>query len=349
MAGNRTFPDLLLLILLLTVVSVTATGTVTAQEDQQTVTVSNADDLDDVRDDLDGDYVLANDIDMSDVGNFDPIGSRDGASFTGSFEGGGNVISDLTVVEPNGDGVGLFGAVGDGGTVNSVGLEDVDVEGDKNVGGIVGFNRGNVTRSYVTGTVSGESDNVGGVVGWNRGGLVSKSYSKARVNGNVQVGGIVGVSNSAAGSDGDAVVEFSYAVGRVSATARDGGLVGMLGDRDQLSGTESVLRDSYWDTGATGQNDEYGNKRSGDGESTAENVEGLSTDEMQGDAAEDNMTAFDFVSTWATQEDDYPVLSWQTSVLSADNVPLPGFGFFAAVVSLFAVLVHRTTNRASDR
>jgi len=330
------------ILLLFCVVSLVASGAVSAQE-EETVTVSDAGDLDAVRDDLDGDYVLASDLDMSDVGNFDPIGSRTGESFTGSFRGGGNVIRNLTVVKRNRDGVGLFGAVGDGGVISNVGVEDADVTGGDSVGGIIGFNRGNVTRSYFTGSVKGRDDYVGGIVGSNSGGLVSQTYSEARVSGSLMVGGIVGRNHG--GGD----VELSYAAGRVSATAQAGGLVGVLGYEYQLAGRESVLRDSYWDTQATGQNEAVGNERSGNGEATVENVEGLSTDEMQGDSAEENMNALNFVNTWATVDDDYPVLSWQTSVLSADNLPLPGFGFIAGLVALFAVMLRRTTNRASDR
>lgn len=260
----------------------------------------------------------------------------------GSFEGNGHVITGLTVVNPGGDGVGLFGAVGRDGVVTNLGLEDVEIEGGDSVGGIAGFNQGNVTRSYVEGGVSGEDSYVGGIVGWNNGGLVTETYSTARVNGRAQVGGVVG-RNAGGGT-----VSSSYAAGDVSATAQAGGLVGMLGSENQLAGRESVLRDSYWDMDATGQNDEVGNMRAGEGEFTIENVEGLTTSEIQGEDAGERMTAFDFAGTWEATE-DYPVLSWQASIIPSEDTPLPGFGFFAGTSALFvAVLLRVETRRRTD-
>ncbi len=322
---------LLLLFVLLCFVSVVASGAVAAQE---TVSVSDADGLDSVRDDLDGDYVLVGDIDMSDEGSFEPIGDRD-EPFTGSFDGGGNVIEGLTVVRPNSEEVGLFGALGDGARVRDVGLEDVDVTGGEKVGGIAGFSRGNVTRSYVTGQVSGEGDDVGGVIGWQRYGNIANSYSKADVSGSVAVGGVVGF--------GTGTIELTYAAGSVSPSERSGGVVGQLGSRHQLAGRESVLRDSYYDTSATRQNDAVGYARSGAGETNVENVEGLPTEEMQGSVAEENMQAFDFVNTWETSGEDYPVLAWQTGVLTGDGAPLPtpGFGFVVGFFALLALLSKR--------
>jgi hypothetical protein len=332
---------LLRLFLLFCVVFLVASGGVVAQEEQETVSVSTPEDLDAVRDDLDGDYALAGDIDMSREGRFDPVGSRNGESFTGSFDGNGHVITGLTVMNPGGEGVGLFGAVGEDGVVTDLGLEGIEVEGGDSVGGIVGFNEGNVTRSYVEGTVSGRDDYVGGVVGWNRGGLVSRSYSKAEVSGSLQVGGVVGRN------DGGGTVEQIYAADGVSATAVAGGLVGMLGSENQIAGRETVLRGSYWDTEATGQSEAYGNMRMGDGDVTVENVEGLTTSEMQGDDARSNMSAFDFGGTWDTT-DEYPALSWQTGVLPGDGTPLPGFGVFAGVFALLVALLLRAEPSRTD-
>jgi hypothetical protein len=331
MATARSF---VLVSLVLTTVFV---GTATAQEATQ---ITNADELDDVREDLGGEYVLADDVDLSEDPSFEPIGDGDEA-FTGRFDGGGNVITGLSVVRPGEDYVGLFGAVGSDGVVTQVGLEGVEVEGGERVGGVAGSSRGNVTDTYVDGTVSGEDDYVGGLVGWNRG-FVERSYSLAGVTGRLDVGGVAGRT------DGGGTVAGTYAAGRVSATeGRVGGLVGTVGSRNQLAGRESVLRDSYWDTTVTGQTEAYGERRAGEGEVAVENVEGLTTDEMQGTDADERMTAFDFVGTWDTTE-EYPVFTRQTGIVPGQDAPLPGFGVFAAVLAVAVAAVLRA-RASSDR
>ena len=322
--------------------AVLASGTVAAQETTQ---ITGSEGLQDVREDLGGDYVLADDIDLSDDPNFEPIGDgsrgdRGQEPFTGTFDGNGHNISGLSIVRSDESYVGLFGEVGRDGEVTGVGLEGVEIEGGERVGGVAGFNRGNITDSYVDGTVSGERY-IGGVVGWNRW-AVTRSYSLASVSGRLQVGGVAGRN------DGGGTVSQTYAAGTVSATGgRVGGLVGNLGFPRQREGDESVLRNSYWDTDATGQSEGVGRMRAGDGEVTVENVEGLTTSEMQGNDADERMTAFDFAGTWDTTE-DYPVLSWQTGLLPTEDIPLRGFGALAAIGALLIALSLRHRG-SSDR
>ena len=88
-------------------------------------------------------------------------------SFTAIFDGDGHTVSNLfielmasTVANP----VGLFGVLRDG-VVRDVGLLDIDVSGGSYVGGLVGYiGDGEVSDSYVTGSVSA-NDYVGGLVG----------------------------------------------------------------------------------------------------------------------------------------------------------------------------------------
>lgn len=306
--------------MLLVLLASVAVGAVSGQDAEEggTVTVSDIEELGNVGENLDGEYVLTEDIDASGV-RFGPIGGR-GSPFTGTFDGGGHNITGLTM--DRGGNTGLFAALGEDGVVRDVGLENADIEGNGNVGGIAGFSRGEVARSYVTGSVEGSGNRVGGIVGWQRGGNVTKSYSTASVSGRVEVGGLVGQGNGR--------ISESYAAGSVSG-AQAGGLVGQLGLETQLSGRESVLRDSYWlESGST---DAVGRKRSGRGVTTVDGVEGLSAEEMEGDTAKENMPAFDFASTWDTVSNEYPVLAWQTGVLPS-GLPVPGFGVFSAAVAL---------------
>jgi len=93
--------------------------------------------------------------------------------------------------------VGLFGYVGSGGVVKNMGLENVNVVGGWDVGGLVGQNYyGTVSNCYSTGSVSGGYDRVGGLVGQNYYGTVSNCYSTGSVSGGYdRVGGLVGYNS----------------------------------------------------------------------------------------------------------------------------------------------------------
>ena len=182
-------------------------------------------DLDAVRDDLDGDYVLMNDLDEDTDGyeelvnteeGWEPIGEED-LEFVGTLDGNEHEINDLYIDRPNTDEVALFGYVDTGGEVRNVSVVDSDVSGRGWVGGLVGSNNGTVLNSYSIGDVSGKAM-VGGLVGWNDG-TVKKSYATGVVSGMRWVGGLVG-------SNEGGTVDNSYATGVVSGEYLVGGLVG---------------------------------------------------------------------------------------------------------------------------
>ena len=147
--------------------------------------ISSIEDFNRMRSDLGGYFVLVRNVDLSGI-NFRPIGTE-GEPFRGTLEGGGKVIVGLTVIQPNGDGVGLFGHIGKGGFVKNLRLEDVRVEGRKYVGGLVGRNEGSIRNSRVMGSITG-IEYVGGMVGSNAG-LAWDSVVGGRVYGLRRVGG----------------------------------------------------------------------------------------------------------------------------------------------------------------
>ncbi|MDZ7688671.1 MAG: PKD domain-containing protein [Halobacteriales archaeon] len=236
------------------------------------------------------------------------------------------------------------GLVGSGGSLGEIkrSYATADVTGEGDVGGLIGTSPGKIEESYAEGDVTG-SVNVGGLLGNNVAGTeIKESYAMGDVTGDRKVGGIVGVNrdsgeidNSYARGDvtGDRLVggivggnagelDKSYATGKVSGNEDVGGLVGHNGGdaRTFGGGSEGVVRDSYWDTqkttqqeviGTEGRDDENGNE--GENLNVEGEVEGLTTGEMQGSTAETNMRIFDFENTWktVTNPDDYPVLSWQ--------------------------------------
>ena len=164
-----------------------------------------------------------------------PIGTQR-YPFTARFKGNGYTISNLRMNRPDSDG-GLFGAINGSKTdvaIEGLGLSDVNIAGGAHVGGLVGYNRaGDISQSYVTGSVSARSDGtssiVGGLVGHNRAGDISQSYVTgsvvARGNGtSLIVGGLVGHNRA-----GD--ISQSYVTGSVVARGNGtslivGGLVG---------------------------------------------------------------------------------------------------------------------------
>ena len=143
--------------------------------------------------------------------------------FLATFEGNGHTVANL-FIDTLERFAGLFGYTGldsdsgAAGVIRNVGLTDVNVSGELDVGGLVGHNRGVISSSYVTGRVSG-GDLVGGLVGDNYGPITdSHSDMDGCVSGEDVVGGLVGRNYDA--------ITNSYVTGCVSGKGYVGGLVG---------------------------------------------------------------------------------------------------------------------------
>ncbi|MFZ3310212.1 MAG: GLUG motif-containing protein, partial [Xanthobacteraceae bacterium] len=106
------------------------------------------------------------------------------SAFSGIFNGQGFAVSNLTINQSAGSYIGLIANLT--GTVENIGLTNVSIT-DSNivqgynegvVAGLVAWNQGAISNSYVTGTVNGgpNGENIGGVVGlnWNS---ITSSYS----------------------------------------------------------------------------------------------------------------------------------------------------------------------------
>lgn len=130
---------------------------------------------------LDGHYILGADIDLADFGGFEPIGvfeplseeedetALPEAAFTGSFNGNGHKISNITIEAGEKSGVGLFGAVsGVGSGVTNLEVENITVDGGMYLGGVIGFADWDAKVDSIT--LSGDNNItgtflVGGIVG----------------------------------------------------------------------------------------------------------------------------------------------------------------------------------------
>ncbi len=191
--------------------------------------VETAEHLDNVRNHLDAHFRQIDDIDLSGYAEgegWDPIGYYydrvDRESFEGTYDGNGYTIANLVIDRPDTDNIGLFGLLGIEGKLTDVALEEIEISGNKGVGGLVGWNDGDITSSYATGNVTGEGRfaNVGGLVGFNSSdGTITGSYATGRVIGRNRIGGLVGL-NSGTIIDGNAT-------GKVSGEGEVGGLVGI--------------------------------------------------------------------------------------------------------------------------
>ena len=178
--------------------------------------VRNPYELQNMRNKLSGNYMLAGNIDANSISEFVPIGrnfSDDNLSesaFTGRFDGLNYKVSNLhlSVNNPHASRAGLFG-------VNAGTIENLEVGGAievnnstgfflQNIGAVAGSNTGTVRNVRNTGDIDYSTaeygvNYFGGIVGANNGGTIKNAYNtgtlKADSDKNVTVfffGGIVG-------------------------------------------------------------------------------------------------------------------------------------------------------------
>lgn len=213
---------------------------------------------------------LRNDINLEGT-EWTRIGSSNSSyhlEYIGTFDGNNHTISGLSIntSSTSDEYFGLFGAVGEGGTVKDLTVEgniNIDSEYEVNAGGVVGENAGNVSNctsevaitvegvyAYIGGIIGSNAGNVsncthkaaitvtadtayiGGVIGFNGGSLTNCSNSGA-VEGTGQtangayVGGIVGSNNHTESVMGS--VENCYNTGTVTATGSNAVAGGVMG------------------------------------------------------------------------------------------------------------------------
>ncbi|MEC0090706.1 InlB B-repeat-containing protein [Paenibacillus macquariensis] len=259
-----------------------AGGTGTINDPYQ---IATADQLDEVRNHLEfGNYFeLTANIDLSGYTTGDgwkPIGdSRYG--FQGNMDGNGFKITNLTINRPNDHIVGLFGQTTSRSSFTNIMLENIRVQGNYNVGGLVGISWGSIRNSYTTGTINGVAY-VGGLVGGNCG-SISNSYSTGSVS------GTEGVVGGLAGSSVGTSISNSYATGSVTGPSDLGGLIGY---------NLVTVSNSFYDSGTTGQAD----TRKGDGKTTVE----MKT--------QSTYSSWNFNSEWYMLPGQYPQLWALTSL-----------------------------------
>ncbi len=168
------------------------------------------------------------DIDLNaspykDGDGWSPIGSST-TNFIGTYNGNGHTITNLYINRSLTEYIGLFGYIGSGATVCSLGVIANTITGQNHTGVFAGWNSGTVDLCYTQGTVTGATS-VGGFIAENGGGTINRSYSSVTTNGSDDVGAFVG-DNTIIGS-----ISYCYATGNSSggtdpSNYTSGGLVG---------------------------------------------------------------------------------------------------------------------------
>ena len=199
-------------------------------------TINTVDDLKTVSMDLAGTFTLNADLDLSGE-NWAPLGT-DSAPFTGTFDGNGHVIKNLTYNSSEANKIGLFGVAKDA-TIKNLGLENVNIYAHDNVAGLLGFEKTNCTISgcYVTGKISGR-DHVGALLGGGDAGTVTNitdSYAVAYVySRESQAGGLVGITK-------DVTIDRCYFAGHVYDNNNCiGGILSLVD-----GGSSTVIKNSF--------------------------------------------------------------------------------------------------------
>ena len=137
-------------------------------------------------------YKLMNDIDLT--GNrFYMIGSSQN-NFSGTFDGNGKTISNLTLNNPNGSYAGLFGY--SRGTIKNLTLSNFIIDADNYIGALAGYNSGTISSVALNNINITARDNAGGLVGYNTGTILESSLSNIDISGLSYTGGIAGYINS---------------------------------------------------------------------------------------------------------------------------------------------------------
>lgn len=185
---KKFYLSLLLLLITIWASAQFSGGLGTVASPYQVATVS---DLGNIRNYPGSCFIQTQDIDLSAISNWEPIGGGGtSGKFTGQYNGNGKIISNLTISKPSISDIGLFGHIGEGSAsapvvIRDVHLVNVNVRGARCTGSLAGCVTGNIYTLI-------EGCSATGVAG------------KRSVTGDASAGGLVGSNNGVAASPGGA-------------------------------------------------------------------------------------------------------------------------------------------------
>lgn len=151
--------------------------------------IRTAEEFSAIRNDLNGNYILMNDIDLGGK-PWEPIGTADmednsghivsvGVGFAGRLNGNGYTVKNFLYDNGDGEVVGLFGQIEKTGIVEKMGLQGT-LTASKWSGGMVGINHGTIRNCFIDVTVTGTSFPMSAVAGNNKG-LVQNTLAVGKV------------------------------------------------------------------------------------------------------------------------------------------------------------------------
>ena len=219
-----------------------------ATDGETPISISSVEDLQKIGNDEDypvsGNYVLTTDLNLSTVSSWTPIGTSE-APFTGTFDGQGYTISNLTINNSELEYAGLFGCLSTPGVLKNIVLENVTITARAQVGALAGSaHTGTVQNCTVQGTINITGNyKVGGLAGegyatmenchviGDAGSSVTGVHQKADLEGD-NVAGLVGYRG-----EGNIVTTNCTVSGlTVTGTRKVGGLIGTFYMDNTLSG-----------------------------------------------------------------------------------------------------------------
>ena len=229
--------------LMLSIVPVTSFAAETAVPEGYTG-VYTIEDLYCIRYALDKNYILMDDIDLTEAtaegGDWDngcgwtPIGEDYGTRFTGLFDGNSHTINGLQIRGKKTGYAGLFGYVD--GSIKNLIMTDVNIEVENTcVGSIAGFLNGTIENVKTNGTIIAEQNFAGGVIGYLRSGTIKRCANYVNVSGANSAGGIV------ASSDRPCEIIECYNCGKVSSNNNAGGILGISDPNTYYNYTTKVI------------------------------------------------------------------------------------------------------------
>lgn len=156
---------------------------------------------------------LINDIEMTDVA-YTPMGTSE-KPYSGTFDGRGYKIKNLTINNETKKFTGLFGCVNGGTTIKNLGIEGGTITGGDFTGALVGGSSGTTS-----GTVT-----------------IEKCFNSATVNGSVNTAGIFGCSEN---SKATIVINDCYNTGAIKGTKESAAISGWLGTNATVTNTYNI-------------------------------------------------------------------------------------------------------------
>ncbi len=212
--------------------------------------ISNARQLNAIRNNLTASYKLSTSIDLSGY-QWIPIGNET-EPFAGTLDGSGYEISNLNIDLPNDSYVGFFGYVINNGLVNpnifNLKLNVEKINGNGYIGSLIGYGKDiNINQLYVTTKITVSSSSVGYI-----GGLVGYAEN-SNINNSSVSGVIFGIGGNIGGLAGylDGDINYSYSDADIYGDNYIGGIVGyIVGNIQDVYSLGSIIGDtSIIDTG----------------------------------------------------------------------------------------------------